>query len=73
LQEFTIRKGAKGGNPLVIGVLVVLGFFAFLALSAMALVAAAVIGARRWWMRRSSPKGDFIEGEFHVVKKPKKP
>ncbi|MDA0705411.1 MAG: hypothetical protein O2907_10240 [Proteobacteria bacterium] len=84
MQKFTIKNGVEGSNPLVnlllvivaaivIGVSVVLGFFAFLALSAMALVAAAVIGVRRWWLQRSSSKGDFIEGEFHVVKKPKKP
>lgn len=81
----------QGGNPLanilvvivgaiIIGVSVVLGFFAFLALSAIILVAAAVIGVRVWWAKRSMPKnaepgagvdGEFIEGEFHVVKKDK--
>lgn len=81
----------QGGNPLanilvvivgaiIIGVSIVLGFFAFLALSAIILVTAAVIGVRVWWAQRKMPKnagssvpvdGEFIEGEFHVVKKDK--
>ena len=86
----------QGNNPLanifvvivgaiIIGVSIVLGFFAFLALSAVILVAAAVIGVRSWWARRQLPKNEeyvdinihthesseVIEGEFHVVKKDK--
>jgi len=91
LRKIYIRNGIQGGNPLanvlviivgavVIGVSVVLGFFAFVALSAVILVAASVIGVRAWWLRRKMPgntetrrsTGDeFIEGEFHVVKKDK--
>ena len=91
MQKIYIKNGAPGGNPLanalvvivgaiVITISLVLGFFAFLALSAVVLVAAAVIGIRAWWARRSMPKnaepattsdGQFIEGEFHVVKKDK--
>ena len=82
VQKFTIRNGAQGTHPLarlllvigtalLIGVSVVLGFFAFLALSVIALVTAAVVGARLWWAGRRAPRRDFIEGEFHVVKKPK--
>jgi len=86
-----MKNGAAGGNPLanvlvvivgaiIITVSLVLGFFAFLALSAVVLVAAAVIGIRGWWTKRNMPKnaepatsadGEFIEGEFHVVKKDK--
>ena len=67
-------------GAIVIGVSVVLGFFAFLALSAIILVAASVIGVRVWWAGRQTPikaapddttRGDYIEGEFHVVKKDK--
>ena len=91
MQKIHIKSGLSSGNPLVnvlvvilgaivIGVTVVLGFFAFLALSAIILVAASVIGVRVWWARRQMPKqavpedkprGDTIEGEFHVVKKDK--
>ena len=91
MQKFYIKNGLQGGNPLanilvvifgaiIIGVSVVLGFFAFLALSAVVLVAAAVIGVRVWWAKRQMPKsaepsptvdGEFIEGEFRVVKKDK--
>ena len=91
MQKIYIRNGTPGGNPLanalvvivgaiVITVSLVLGFFAFLALSAVVLVAAAVIGIRVWWAKRNMPKNaeptanvgaEFIEGEFHVVKKDK--
>ena len=91
MQKFYIKSDFQGGSPLanilvvivgaiIIGFSVVLGFFAFLALSAVVLVAAAVIGVRVWWAKRQMPKnaesgltvdGEFIEGEFHVVKKDK--
>ena len=91
MHKIHIKNGIQGGNPLanvlvvivgaiIIGVSVVLGFFAFLALSAIVLVAAAVIGVRAWWITRKMPKNvepesatnaEFIEGEFHVVKKDK--
>ncbi len=91
MTKIYIKNGAPGGNPfanllvvivgaIAITVSLVLGFFAFLALSAVVLVAAAVIGIRVWWARRNMPKnaepaasvdGEFIEGEFHVVKKDK--
>ncbi len=62
-------------GAIVIGVSIVLGFFAFLALSAIILVAASVIGVRAWWAGRQMPKKNesegVIEGEFHVVKKDK--
>ena len=86
------RTGFPVGNPLanvlvvIVGVLtiavsVVLGFFAFLALSAIVFVAAAVIGIRVWWLnrklhhnvqaRRGQPgQGEargVIEGEYRVI------
>ena len=91
MQKIHIKNGLPGSNPLanalivivgaiVIGITLVLGFFAFLALSAAVLVAAAVITIRAWWIGRNAPpatnrstavEGDLIEGEFHVVKKDK--
>ena len=91
MTKIYIKNGPPGGNPfanllvvivgaIAITVSLVLGFFAFLALSAVVLVAAAVIGIRVWWANRNMPKhaepaasvdGEFIEGEFHVVKKDK--
>lgn len=86
------RSGFPVGNPLanllvvVVGVLtiavsVVLGFFAFVALGAIVLVTAAIIGIRVWWLnyklRRKGPivKGatgqggppGVIEGEYRVI------
>lgn len=92
MANFRIYHGAPGGNPLVtvlllivmvivFGVSVVLGFFAFLALSALAMAAVVVVGIRRWWasrhaatkasVSRDARGNDVIEGEFHVVKRPK--
>lgn len=89
-----IKKDFPGGNPianvlviiagaLVIGISIVLGFFALVALSAVVLVSAAIIGVRVWWLNRklragtaktaASPGGgtdsspDVIEGEYRVV------
>ena len=86
------RSGFPVGNPLanllvvIVGVLtiavsVVLGFFAFLALSAIVLVAAAIIGTRVWWLNRKlhrsaqAKRGQpgerdsrgVIEGEYRVI------
>jgi predicted lipid-binding transport protein (Tim44 family) len=68
---------------LAIGVSIVLGFFAFVALSAIVLVTAAIIGVRVWWFKRKLQKGSpagsasaedstvhgVIEGEYHEVQK----
>lgn len=89
-----MKSSFPAGNPianalvviagaLIIGVSIVLGFFAFIALTGIVLVTAAVIGIRVWWLKRKmppgSPSGDanrtrqtptgVIEGEFKVVKK----
>lgn len=94
MGQHSARNGLPAGNPianvlvviagtLVIGLSIVLGFFAFVALSAIVLVAAAVIGVRVWWFKRKlqkdSPAGSasaeqssvhgVIEGEFHEVRK----
>ena len=89
-----IKRDFPAGNPianalviiagaLVIGISIVLGFFAFVALSAIVLVSAAVIGIRVWWLKRKLRDGggnsagstggqasgspDVIEGEYRVV------
>lgn len=87
-----MRSGLPAGNPLanilviiagalIVGASIVLGFFAFLALSAIVLVSAAVIGIRVWWLnrkimkgqeqapRKSRAPGGVIEGEYRVVGK----
>ncbi len=87
------NRGFPAGNPianalvvlvgaLAVGASIVLGFFAFLALSALILVFAAIIGIRVWWFKRKLRKAaregeatgterasapDVIEGEFRVV------
>ena len=86
------RNGFQVGNPLanflvvVVGMLtiavsIVLGFFALVALGALVLVTAAVIGIRVWWFNRKlrrkgageggaagrgGPSG-VIEGEYRVI------
>ncbi len=94
LRQSSARRSFPAGNPianvlviiagtLVIGASIVLGFFAFIALSGIVLVAAAVIGIRVWWLKRRiqkrSPAGDrgpgrkppagVIEGEYKVIRK----
>ena len=87
-----MRSGLPAGNPianvlviiagaLIVGASIVLGFFAFLALSAIVLISAAVIGVRVWWLNRKMSRGQhaprpgrsnasgIIEGEYRVVKK----
>ena len=91
MQKIHIKSASLGGGPLanilvvivgaiIIGISLVLGFFAFLALSAALLIGAVVLGVRSWWLGRKSPQNvaaeptagdEFIEGEFHVVKKDK--
>lgn len=88
------RAGIPAGNPianvlvvivglLTIAVSVVLGFFAFVVLSAIVLITAAVIGLRVWWLNRKAarrgpgnagrPPRDgtraVIEGEYRVVRR----
>ena len=94
MRHTYLKREFPAGNPianilvivagaLVIGVSIVLGFFAFVALSAIFLVSAAVIGIRVWWLSRKlraqaaagatddsrDPRGsiEIIEGEFRVV------
>jgi len=92
LRPSSAKRGFPAGNPianvlviivgaLVIGASIVLGFFAFIALSAIVLVTAAVVGIRVWWLkrkyerservpganRRGGRPGGVIEGEYKVV------
>jgi predicted lipid-binding transport protein (Tim44 family) len=94
LRHYSVKSGFPAGNPianilvviagaLVIGASIVVGFFAFVALSAIVLVAAAIIGIRVWWLNRKIARGQpqtdaqrqqdapggVIEGEFKVVDK----
>jgi membrane protein implicated in regulation of membrane protease activity len=89
-----IRFGTiPAGNPLanvlmlIVGALavcaaLVLGFFAFVVLSGIVLVLAAIVGIRLWWFSRKlkreartvsgeqdgqAPSGRVIEGEYTVV------
>ena len=91
LRQTSFKHGFPAGNPianvfviiagaLIIGASIVLGFFAFIALSAIVLVTAAVIGIRVWWYGRKlksgegtvvnhsgTSRGGVIEGEYKVV------
>lgn len=90
MSHWTTRNPA--GNPianilviiagaLIVGVSVVLGFFAFLVLGGIVLISAAVIGIRVWWFNRRHARGTtsamkgarkpggVIEGEYRVVRK----
>ena len=94
MRQYSVRSGLPAGNPianvlvviagvLAIGVSIVLGFFAFVALSAIVLVTAAIIGVRVWWFKRKLQKGSpagsastegsivhgVIEGEYREVQK----
>lgn len=94
MRHSTAKSSFPAGNPianvlvviagaLVIGVSIVLGFFAFIALTGIVLVIAAVVGVRVWWLKRKmrsgSPAGStsgkrespggVIEGEYQVVRK----
>ena len=94
MRHSSVKSGFPAGNPianvlviivgsLVIGASIVLGFFAFLILSAIVLVSAAVVGLRVWWLKRKmardeSARGsaetvrtriDVIEGEYREVRK----
>ena len=95
MRQTSFIRGIPVGNPianalvviigaLVIGVSVVLGFFAFVILGSIVLVLGAIISLRVWWLNRkiqkqmarqpqSPPPGGVIEGEYHVVKGDEKP
>jgi len=64
-------------GALAIGASIVLGFFAFIVLSGIVLVFAAIIGIRLWWFNRKLQRASsgatrsagVIEGEYREVKK----
>ncbi len=84
------KRGFPAGNPianalviivgaLAIGASIVLGFVAFVVLSSIILILAAVVGIRLWWFNRKLQKAmasgerggasvsGVIEGEYHEV------
>ncbi len=91
MNQFSANRGFPAGNPianalviivgsLVIGASLVLGFVAFIVLSVILMILAAVVGIRLWWFRRKyakaagggrtgKPQGPsgVIEGEYRVV------
>lgn len=94
MRQSSTRSSFPAGNPianvlvviagaLVIGASIILGFFAFVALSGIVLVTAAVVGIRVWWLKRKIQRGQpagntgqrpespsgVIEGEYRVVSK----
>lgn len=94
MTQGSTNQGFPAGNPianvlviivgaLAIGASIVLGFFAFVVLSCVILIMAAVIGIRLWWFKRNLPQappgsagpadsgapGGVIEGEYSVVEK----
>ena len=94
MRQSSLKNDFRAGNPianvlvviagaLVIGASIVLGFFAFIALSGIVLVSAMIIGIRVWWLKRKMERamgdagaqrtpgapGGVIEGEFKVVDK----
>ena len=90
-SNFSSKRGFPAGNPianalvivvggLVIGVSLVLGFFAFVILASILVVFSAFVGLRLWWFNRkmrrrhrdapqngNGPGGGVIEGEFRVI------
>jgi hypothetical protein len=93
LNYSSSKRGFPAGNPianavvvivgaLAIGASIVLGFVAFVVLSSIVLIFAAIIGIRIWWFNRKLAKGGsagangpqrpgeptgVIEGEYRVV------
>lgn len=92
MKYSSLNRGNPAGNPianalvvivgaLVIGVSIVLGFFAVVVLGSVILVLGAIIALRVWWFNRKlarqarrqptsrqTQEGGVIEGEYHVVK-----
>lgn len=94
MRNTSARHSFPAGNPIanalviIAGVLaiaasIVLGFFAFVVLSAIVLITAAIVGIRVWWIRQKlrrhgaaepgpGPRHSgesVIEGEYRVVHK----
>ena len=95
MRNSSFKGSLPAGNPiasvfvviagaLIIAASIVLGFFAFIALSGIVLITAAVVGVRVWWLSRKlrrqgapmsgtahkqTPTTGVIEGEYRVVRK----
>lgn len=88
MNQYSKNRQFPAGNPLAnalvvivgalaIGLSVILGVVAFVALGSVLLVLGAIIAIRIWWLNRKLPKGGpapadrqpsgVIEGEFRVV------
>jgi len=92
MKNPTGNRGLPIGNPianallvvvgaLAVGVSIVLGLVAFVALSGIVVVLAAIIGIRIWWFNRKlvksrgsagaeserRPPAGVIEGEYRVI------
>ena len=93
MNQSSANRGFPAGNPIanalvivvgaiVIGASLVVGFVAFVILSAVLMIFAAVVGIRLWWFNRKLRKSGatasvhgterrrpdgYIEGEYHVV------
>ncbi|MEM7431813.1 MAG: hypothetical protein AAF351_07720 [Pseudomonadota bacterium] len=93
MQRPVFKTTPLGGGPIanalvivaaaiVIGIAIVLGFFAFVALATLILGGGIFVAVRNWWLRKTGraqprpdaaqptqrPSSDVIEGEFRVVK-----
>ena len=87
MKYSSVNRGFPAGNPianifvivvgaLIIGISLVLGFFAFIVLGSIVAVLAAIVGVRIWWLNRklqgrqppeNASTGGVIEGEYRVV------
>lgn len=79
MRHFSVKSDFPAGNPianvlviivgaLVIGASIVVGFFAFLILSAIVLMSAAVVGLRVWWLKRRMARGGGTPGSGETVR-----
>ncbi|MFQ6005873.1 MAG: hypothetical protein ACE5OQ_10250 [Woeseia sp.] len=89
MSQYTGNRRLPAGGPianiivvvvgaLIIGATIILGVFAFIALAAIILISAAVLGIRVWWLDRKKQRSGearhsdsggnaIIEGEYRVV------
>jgi predicted lipid-binding transport protein (Tim44 family) len=84
VRQSSLKNSFPAGNPianalvviagaLVVGASIVLGFFAFIALSGIVLVSAAIIGIRVWWLKRKMERAMGEQGEHGAQRTPGAP